>query len=297
MNMSNQPEQRRKSKRLAGASEPCPLQAPLSPGLTLCAIVATAVYDEQDGDFLFTRGAKRAKTDQPGSEGETATKSQQSRKDAARQVRPGRKKRTPSPAEPPRAVSAAPRRTSTRISDQAVPPAPQDEELVVPKSRGSQRRTRPTAEKGRKAKEPDPLRDYEDQGPRRSAQPGTPMDVDRATHSDSPPQKIALPFSDTPIINRNRELRKGGGGNGGARRSSLGMRGRRASSLIENGHSAIPHREVDPAEFYKHIEAESLPEPRRMRQLLTWCGERALSEKPPHGSRGSSAVLGGKFCI
>lgn len=75
------------------------------------------------------------------------------------------------------------------------------------------------------------------------------------------------------------------------------MRGRRASSLIENGHSAIPHREVDPAEFYKHIESESLPEPRRMRQLLTWCGERALSKKPPHGSRGSSAVLGGEFGI
>lgn len=74
------------------------------------------------------------------------------------------------------------------------------------------------------------------------------------------------------------------------------MRGRRASSLIENGHSAIPHREVDASEFYKHIE-DGMLEPRRMRQLLTWCGERALSEKPPHGSRGSSAVLGGEFAI
>lgn len=73
------------------------------------------------------------------------------------------------------------------------------------------------------------------------------------------------------------------------------MRGRRASSLIDNGHSALPHREVDSAEFYKHIEAEGLPEPRRMRQLLMWCGERALSEKPPHGSANSSALLGGKF--
>ncbi len=32
-----------------------------------------------------------------------------------------------------------------------------------------------------------------------------------------------------------------------------------------------------------------------MKQLLTWCGERALSEKPPHGSHGSSAILGGEF--
>jgi kinetochore protein Mis13/DSN1 len=119
-----------------------------------------------------------------------------------------------------------------------------------------------------------------------------PQDHNDSHASNSSSQKIALPFSDTPIINRNKELRKKGGGQ---RRSSLGMRGRRASSLIENGHSAIPHRDVDPSEFYKHIEAESLLEPRRMRQLLTWCGERALCDKPPHGSRGSSAVLGGEF--
>ncbi|KLU86487.1 hypothetical protein MAPG_05499 [Magnaporthiopsis poae ATCC 64411] len=104
-------------------------------------------------------------------------------------------------------------------------------------------------------------------------------------------KKIALPFSDTPIINRNKELRKKGAASG--RRSSLGMRGRRASSLIENGHSAIPHREVDPAEFYKHI-AEGLMEPRRMRQLLTWCGERALLERPPHGSVNSNEILGAR---
>lgn len=72
------------------------------------------------------------------------------------------------------------------------------------------------------------------------------------------------------------------------------MRGRRASSLIESGHSAIPHREVDAAEFYKHISPDDL-EPRRYRQLMTWCGERAQPEKPAHGSKGSSAVLGGEF--
>ena len=104
-------------------------------------------------------------------------------------------------------------------------------------------------------------------------------------------RQIALPFSDTPIINRNKELRK----KGGKRRSSLGMRGRRASSLIENGHSALPHRDVDASEFYKHIEAEGLPEPRRMKQLLVWCGERALPDKPPLGSLNSNAVLGGVY--
>lgn len=47
--------------------------------------------------------------------------------------------------------------------------------------------------------------------------------------------KIALPFADTPIIRRNKEMRKGVGD--GHRRSSLGNRGRRASSLIESGKS------------------------------------------------------------
>ena len=44
--------------------------------------------------------------------------------------------------------------------------------------------------------------------------------------------------------------------------------------------TALPHKEVDVPEFYKHIESEGLPEPRRMRQLLTWCATRALDAKP-----------------
>lgn len=123
----------------------------------------------------------------------------------------------------------------------------------------------------------------------------TPATVDTPLEKDPNATKIALPFSDTPINNRNKEFRKkGGAGGGGARRSSITMRGRRASSLIENGQSAIPHKEVDPSEFFKHIEAEVQSEPRRMKQLLTWCGERALSEKPPHGTT-APAVLGGWY--
>jgi len=127
--------------------------------------------------------------------------------------------------------------------------------------------------------------------------------------------KIALPFADTPIIRRNKEMRKGSGQ--GHRRSSTGMRGRRASSLIDSGASngrtpessvppssasmkneeadlsdgdvALPHADVETADFYKHIE-QSLPEPRRMKQLLTWCGTRALPEKMAGGGD-ANAVL------
>jgi kinetochore protein Mis13/DSN1 len=108
-------------------------------------------------------------------------------------------------------------------------------------------------------------------------------------------EKVTLPLSDTPIIDRNKEMRKKGGN--GNRRSSLGMRGRRASSLIDMGHMALPHKEVESAEFYKHIDAVGLPEPRRMKQLLTWCGERALSEKPLIGSTNSHAIHGGTWHI
>ncbi|RAH80610.1 hypothetical protein BO86DRAFT_124809 [Aspergillus japonicus CBS 114.51] len=106
--------------------------------------------------------------------------------------------------------------------------------------------------------------------------------------SPEPPQAgtatISLPLADTPVIQRNREMRGKKSVKGNNRRSSLGMRGRRASSLIDSGASnALPHKKVNTADFYKHIAAD-LTEPRRMRQLLIWCGTRAIGDKPS-GSR------------
>lgn len=49
--------------------------------------------------------------------------------------------------------------------------------------------------------------------------------------------KVALPLADTPVIQRNKEMREGKSIKGQKRRSSLGMRGRRASSLIDSGAS------------------------------------------------------------
>jgi len=165
------------------------------------------------------------------------------------------------------------------------------------------------------------------------------------------PKKIALPFADTPVLRRNKEMRKNSG-QGGQRRSSSGLRGRRASSLIDSGASngtdyiafntasskppakiygkhrsimvseetdagseselvanvvsfsdedaladdddfiAVPHAEVDTTEFYKLIE-QSLTEPRRMKQLLIWCGTRALPEKPQGAQGDTSAIMMG----
>ncbi|KAH8881563.1 hypothetical protein GQ53DRAFT_702042 [Thozetella sp. PMI_491] len=303
LSMSNLPE--RRSKRLAGG---------LNPSSDLVPTPAS-VYDEQDGDFHFTRGPKRVKAAPPEPESAPAVPAPApvTKKSVGRPPKQTRAKRASSqqpeesaPAPPTRpsrtsraSATAAPATTTTRRTsarrkesiehDASPPPAPDEEErLVIPKKRGSLRQQKRTAsesiqeEEGRRAQEPS----------------GTPLMTERGGPGDGSgasltSQQIALPFSDTPIIARNKEMRKNHRASGG-RRSSLGMRGRRASSLIENGHSALPHREVDPAEFFKHIEAGVLSEPRRMRQLLMWCGERALSEKPPHGSHGSSAVLGAR---
>lgn len=206
--------------------------------------------------------------------------------------RPARRKLDSSPALPdePLAVpKKRPGRKSTRSStDHAVEEVPEE---TVRKSRTTSAKSaqedgaRKTSGRGSRKKVEQPVTEDVQ---------ATPEVLDKALEKDPNAMKITLPFSDTPINNRNKEFRKKGGtGGGGGRRSSMSMRGRRASSLIESGHSAIPHREVDASEFFKHIEAEGLSEPRRMKQLLTWCGERALSEKPKIGTVGANAVLGG----
>jgi kinetochore protein Mis13/DSN1 len=250
--------------------------------------VAAAVYDEQDGDFHFTRGTKRVKTAQDDTESAVVPALT-----AAKKTGRGRQAKDRASQSAAAAGATAPA-TSKKPSRRKSSPdsSPEVDRPLIVAKRTTRRSTRTSTEKSEKERQAggDDSRDNGDM----DLAGGMPMDVDKkaeAPDSAVESAQIALPISDTPIINRNKEMRKKGTGN---RRSSLGMRGRRASSLIENGHNAIPHREVETSEFYKHIEAEGLVEPRRMKQLLTWCGERALSEKPPHGSSNSNAILGGE---
>ncbi|GMM39012.1 hypothetical protein DASC09_063510 [Saccharomycopsis crataegensis] len=83
----------------------------------------------------------------------------------------------------------------------------------------------------------------------------------------SPGKKQPLQISESPVHRRNKELRAKSN-----RRSSLGNRGKRTSS-IGNGFEVSPHDDVLPSNFYKHLD-QDLPEPHRMRQLLTWCFKR-----------------------
>lgn len=65
---------------------------------------------------------------------------------------------------------------------------------------------------------------------------GSPENLPPETGPDHAATKISLPFADTPVIRRNKAMRENKGGKG-ERRSSLSLRGRRASSLIESGSS------------------------------------------------------------
>jgi kinetochore protein Mis13/DSN1 len=312
LSMSIQPK-RRRSERIAGRSHRSsipsrelrvqPRRDAKGQGHTAISGKLTRTehlaYDEQDGDFVFAR--KRVKTAQPEPIPEDelapapAPASKPAPKSTSRRGRPPKQKELREEAPKP-APKPAPKRTSKGRSSQT--PIHSDDapsRPPPPQQRTMRHRTRSSIEKADSAVEnpangASKARHFPEE--HHVAAQSTPMDIDKVQRADdiSAGKKIALPFSDTPIINRNKEMRK----KTGNRRSSVGMRGRRASSLIESGHSAIPHREVSASEFYKHIEADGLSEPRRMKQLLTWCGERSLVEKPPLGSLNSNAILGGK---
>ncbi|KAG7414589.1 Kinetochore protein mis13 [Fusarium oxysporum f. sp. rapae] len=292
-------------------------------------LAAAATDYEHDDDFAFVRKSKRVKTDKSDEskpEPEPEPKAESVKKNAKGRPPKQRAAKVPTtngtiaeeaPAE--NEMNATTKHTTRKSSRRkASVDASEGRQINVPKRPSTRRSTRRSGDsqdevvpQAASAPEPDP-------GPRpqpevvpepapaprvngaskkrgtraKSTRPAP--DWDKSPQRELPAQSatIALPMSDTPIINRNKEMRKKGGNSN--RRSSLGNRGRRASSLIESGQTAIPHREVNPADFYKHIEAEGLTEPRRMKQLLTWCGERALSGKPPHGTPNSNAILGAR---
>ncbi|KAK5135894.1 hypothetical protein LTR08_004544 [Meristemomyces frigidus] len=242
------------------------------------------VYTEEVDDFAFKRGGRKAKepkqlpvrnstTEQempppppraapPAKAAASAPVSTQAPEEEAVPKPVLKKVRRKFPTTPEREAAEKPSRRSKRLSieHESSDPQPSPHRAAHAKSHTnterspSPERARPiTVEKKRKRDE-------------------------NGAEEEQKTMRIALPFQDTPVIRRNQEMRKGSGD--GHRRSSSSMRGRRASSLIDEGRgNAMPHAEVTTSEFYKHISAD-LTEPRRMRCLLGWCGTRALPSKP-----------------
>ncbi|ATY61711.1 Mtw1 kinetochore DSN1 [Cordyceps militaris] len=280
LSMSKQPD-RRTGKRLAGEQSPARRVATTTVMLTREDAAAAEDLEDDDG-FVFTRKAKKQRTDEVA---------------AAAAAPPVRR----SPRNKPVATESGTTTTTTTTHKKPM--------AAASPSRDADRRRREakaaratTAADDRKPSRRDGSAN-KDAEPSRDSLPSPP----RGTTT------IALPTSDTPVIDRNKAMRKKaaeGDGGGGAsprslssgsngsngsknhRRSSLGTRGRRASTLIESGQTALPHRDLDAQDFYKHIASEGLPEPLRMKQLLTWCGERALPAKPKQGVPSTDPSLG-----
>lgn len=259
---------------------------------------AFAAYDEDADGFTFRKRAKAApKAKQPPEKAPVVD--EQAQDDAPK---PARGKRVSIETGASASDAAPTRRRSARLSGE--------------NAQVSSQRAEDSAQRKRRS------RSQTSQEPQRK----TPAPADGPLHVEKKRDtKIALPFADTPIINRNREMRDAS--NSSRRRSSSGMRGRRASSLMNSGTSsgkqkhtplehgtlhelhalvrqvrekyrrqyectnvytppaALPHSEVQTNEFYKHID-QSLLEPARMRQLLVWCGTRALSDLPKSRASG-----------
>ena len=261
-------------------------------------------YDEEDDGFAFTRVKKKKQKQQPTDpqrpeplEESTRAQRQPAALDGGEAknmpttngstVEPAKKRQKRMSFSTPKTKPNQPVRRSKRIS------AEHEQQIAspLPKTKGKEGPPKPQAESATQ-----PL-------PEKAAEVVRVPDLE-ASHeplqddgdSEHAATKISLPFADTPVIRRNKAMRENKSGKG-ERRSSLSLRGQRASSLIESGSSngksaagatryrklinlALPHNEVEVSDFYKHIEADGLPEPRRMRQLLTWCATRFLDPKP-----------------
>jgi kinetochore protein Mis13/DSN1 len=199
---------------------------------------AKAAYDEDDDGFQFSRRTSRRTTKaqagpapEPISEEPVAKSAREEPFPAKSTTR--RKKTQPLPADP-ESSDTQKRRRSTRISGdkeqlEVRPKAPE------PATTKRTKKSAPTEKERRKQITPAPEAQPEKSTALVGVKTPTHNELTVAKKRDPNAQRIMLPFADTPVITRNKEMRKGS--KEGHRRSSTGLRGRRASSLIDSGMS------------------------------------------------------------
>ncbi|KAL5119978.1 hypothetical protein ACEQ8H_002076 [Pleosporales sp. CAS-2024a] len=297
---ANRPTTRRRSVKQAFEDDEAP--APKRPRTELNSTAkkpaaakkaAKAAYDEDDDGFQFSRRTSKRSTKAQAAQAPEPILEEPSARDAQSQeplpAKPTtRRKKTTTTVVDVQMPDPNKRRRSTRLS------AGKDQLQVRPKATEPSaaklvKKSAPVEKERKKQMTPAPEAHTEAKSALVGAKTPTQNELTVAKKRDPNAQRIMLPFADTPVINRNKEMRKGS--KEGQRRSSTGLRGRRASSLIDSGMSnALPHSEVEVRDFYKYIE-QSLPEPRRMKQLLTWCGSRALPEKPSGNVKNANAIM------
>lgn len=211
-------------------------------------------FDEDDDDFQFTRiKPKKSKpTVDPIPELSQPAPEKSAPKPSPKRGRPPKKR----PAEKSETVAETNPTTdsrskrSTRGAPKPSEPEREARPQLPPQSQTKpqlQPQTQPASDtrstRNRDHAEPAPKEKEKDkEKKKRRGRPSKSNEPERPNGYVSPEPKtgtatIALPMADTPVIQRNKEMRGQTKAGKGSRRSSLGMRGRRASSLIDSGAS------------------------------------------------------------
>lgn len=186
------------------------------------------VYENKDGDFEFT---KRAKPTKKAAARGLATEKSPVAQESSSSTAQSRSRKTGSAVEEDTAPKTAQKKPRGRLPSS--PEANAASKTARRAKRTFQEAQSPSPQKAAHTKS----HQNQDRSPSpgfrpvtvkksRTAQPNAPEEEEKT-------MKIALPFADTPIIKRNKEMRKNSAESN--RRSSSGMRGRRASSLIDEG--------------------------------------------------------------
>lgn len=185
-----------------------------------------SAYDEDDDGFQFTRRTSRRTT--------KIQNAPEPIPEEPSKPPPARRKKSLAPPEPEQAAPQRKRR-SARLSGEKEHLDQIDGSADTAKA--APKRAKKTApEEKAKNKQVTPAPETQPQEKAAPAVAQTPrLDGLHVAKKRDGATKIMLPFADTPVINRNKEMRKGG--KDGHRRSSTGLRGRRASSLIDSGMS------------------------------------------------------------
>jgi kinetochore protein Mis13/DSN1 len=164
------------------------------------------VYDEQVDGFTFSRSTRTRK-------GKATAPTESVAPTEPAPSKTTRKTKAASPEDD----SVSQRRRSKRLSAEKEPEEQHEPEPV--KIKTSTRQEKPKATQKIRVQSPQALPIKLHVGKKREV------------------TTIALPFADTPVIKRNKEMRAAQSRTSTHRRSSAGTRGRRASSLIESGTS------------------------------------------------------------
>lgn len=199
-----------------------------------------AEYDEEADGFQFTKKAGRRKKEAK----EPTARNSLDEPPADKIALPPSPRPRKASAPPNSTVQEAVRKTTQKKSRRRFPTTPDRDDTEKPirrsKRQSDERQPEPAPQPRQSPQRPSHAKSHANV--ERSPSPGRarPVTVEKKRQTkgvggveETKIMQIALPFADTPVQRRNKEMRKTSAE--GHRRSSAGMRGRRASSVIDEG--------------------------------------------------------------